>query len=424
MSDFPLTVHCTRPDGGREIEHVQGIGVGRSVVVLAVHHVHVGGIEYTGGAEKFILTAVRGLLESGARVHIGYSGTSIYEDLLDRYHPSRLTVECTGWVDEVMSGDRIAEARRVLDRVKWFKAAAADTALFVQQASGSAFVASVLGARLAGLKVVTTIRQPPPEMPAAGRLAGVLPAPNRWRRRMLRPYRRAAWWSHRLVYNSEAIAAAYEDALGFSRRKRWVVCNGAPVADGVERRRARHRFGAVGRLTEAKGAFDLLRAFAVVAGAVPSATLDFYGDGPARQSLQDLVASVGLDGRVRFMGHVKDRTKIFSAIDVYVHASHRESMPNSVIEAMGRGIPCVATDVGGTREAVINEETGLLVPAHDTAALAAAMRRMVEDRALFERCGDNALSRARAEYDERKTLPRLMTAILGARAGLLHKVAC
>jgi len=402
----------TRPIAGRrEQPGGAGFAAGRAVVVIAVHHVRVGDIDYTGGAEKFILQSVRALLDAGARVHVGYSGSSIYDDLLDRFHPDRLTVERTEWIDDVMAGDRSLAPRLVIDRARWFRASGADTALFVQQASGAAFVASVAGARLAGLRVVSTLRQPTPG--AASNEDGRSVARGWRQRRMSRRQRRPAQLSHLLIYNSETVAEAYERELSFPARKRCVIRNGARVADAIDPAAVPRRFGTVGRLTEAKGVLDLLAAFERVAQDSPSATLALFGNGPLEDALRRRLADAGLTGRVTLMGHVADRRQIFGAFDVYVHASHRESMSNSVIEAMARGLPCVVTDVGGMREAVRHEETGLIVPARDPAALAKAMLRLQRDRMLYERCANGALERARQLFDIRDNAPRLVRAVLG-----------
>ncbi|HPF39891.1 MAG TPA: glycosyltransferase family 4 protein [Phycisphaerae bacterium] len=388
---------------------------GRRVVLIAVHHVRVDGTTYTGGAEKYIQTVIPALIDAGASVHVGYSGSSVYDDLLERYHPKQLTVEKTDWLSEVLAGDREIGLSLVLDRIRWFRATHADTALFVQQASGSAYSASVLAARLARLRVVSSLRQPPAPIPEsqAGRIAGVIPRPGLWRRRALRRHRFPASLSHTLIYNSERVADDYERMYAFSPAKRRVVYNGVVVSDAPGRRAITHRIASVGRLTEAKGADQLLEAFERVAREDAEATLTYFGDGPLVEPLRRRSAEMGLSDRVRFAGFVSDRDAIYTDIDIYVHASQRESMSNSVIEAMGRGIPCVVTDVGGMREAIVDGACGLVVSSGDVDALAGAILRLLRERALYDTCAAGATARAREVFDERANMELMVQAVLG-----------
>lgn len=388
---------------------------GRRVVLIAVHHVCVDGITYTGGAEKYIQTVIPALIDAGARVHVGYSGSSIYDHLLETYHPNQLTVEKTDWLDDVLSGDRCIGLSLVLDRIRWFRATHADTALFVQQASGSAYCASVLAARAARLRVVSSLRQPPLPIPEAprGRIAGVFPRPGLWRRRAIWRHRFPAMLSQTLVYNSERVAEEYEREYAFARGKRCVIHNGASCAGASATRGSTHHIATVGRLTEAKGADRLLAAFERVAREDAEAELTYYGDGPLVEALRGRCTEAGLNGRVRLPGFVQDRDAIYANVDIYVHASLRESMSNSVIEALARGIPCIVTDVGGMCEAVVDGECGLVVPPEDSDALVDAIRRLRSDRAFYDRCAAGALARARSMFDERVNMERMVRAVLG-----------
>jgi glycosyltransferase involved in cell wall biosynthesis len=93
---------------------------------------------------------------------------------------------------------------------------------------------------------------------------------------------------------------------------------------------------------------------------------------------------------------------VLQAADLFVLPSHREGLPNAVLEAMAMGLPVVATAAGGTGEVVVDGVTGLLTPPGDPAALGAAMRRLLEDMALRERL----VNGARRHLEERFSLPR------------------
>ena len=163
------------------------------------------------------------------------------------------------------------------------------------------------------------------------------------------------------------------------RSKLFVLPNGiAPVAprqgdgDGVLY---------VGRLTKAKGVDVLVAAIRDL----PGERLTIVGDGPERPALER--AARGL-GHVQFVGRV-DHARV---ADYMAHAkllvlpSRQEGQPNVLMEAMARGVPVIATRVGGVPDLVAHERTGLLVEPGDAAALAQAIRRLSSDAALRAQC--------------------------------------
>jgi len=131
--------------------------------------------------------------------------------------------------------------------------------------------------------------------------------------------------------------------------------------------------GSVGRLDEQKGYEYLVGAARRVVDQRPDVYFAVAGEGPSRPALERLVAESGLDGRFRLPGFVDDVTSFLSALDVFVSSSLWEGLPLAIVEAMLLGRPVVATDVGGSPEAVIPGRTGTLVPARDADALAEAI---------------------------------------------------
>ena len=103
------------------------------------------------------------------------------------------------------------------------------------------------------------------------------------------------------------------------------------------------------------------------------------GDGPERQALERQSATLGLDGRVRFLGSVPRETvlRLFRAADASVLPSAWENFPHTVVEALAVGCPVIATAVGGVPEVVRDGENGLLVPPNDSAALARGDREVL-----------------------------------------------
>ncbi|HEX2116896.1 MAG TPA: glycosyltransferase family 4 protein [Alphaproteobacteria bacterium] len=113
-----------------------------------------------------------------------------------------------------------------------------------------------------------------------------------------------------------------------------------------------------------------------------------------------------LGRRVQFLGYRQDVPALLRAADIFALPSHREGMPRSIIEAMLSGLPVVATDIRGSREEVIDGESGYLVPLGDVQALARALQRLAADQALRKSFGQAGRERAAELFDERKIVAR------------------
>ena len=128
--------------------------------------------------------------------------------------------------------------------------------------------------------------------------------------------------------------------------------------------------GTVTRLEHQKGIDLLLRATALLVPTFPGLSVLIAGDGPLRGKLVKLSRRLGLAQCVRFLGWRRDPARVMGALDVFCLSSRWEGLPVCVLEAMAVGVPVVATDAGGTAEAVLDGETGLIVPCDDAAGLA------------------------------------------------------
>lgn len=137
----------------------------------------------------------------------------------------------------------------------------------------------------------------------------------------------------------------------------------------------RPRLACVARLSPPKDVPLLLRALARP-GLEPW-TLDIIGDGPLRAAVEEAVAALGLDERVRLLGDRRDVVPYLLGSDALVLPSRWEGFPYAILEAMAVALPVVASDVGGVSEAVRHRETGLLVPHGDENALARALHELL-----------------------------------------------
>lgn len=179
-----------------------------------------------------------------------------------------------------------------------------------------------------------------------------------------------------------------------------VVHNGADACGDAELDQELHDFRGDGVLAATmsvlrpqKAVHDFVAAAPAILAAVPDARLAVIGDGDLRGELEEQARSLGLGGRLRFFPFRPPAWRQLKSLDLYVLPSAWEAFPIAILEAMACGVPQVATDVGGTGEALADGETGLLVPPGDPAALAGGVIRLLRDRGERERMG--AAGRAR-----------------------------
>jgi glycosyltransferase involved in cell wall biosynthesis len=147
------------------------------------------------------------------------------------------------------------------------------------------------------------------------------------------------------------------------------------------------------RLDEQKGHPVLLRA----AAELPGVDFVFAGDGPERAALEALAGELGIAERVHFLGYRDDIPRLLAACDVFALPSLYEGSSLAVLEAMAAERPVVSSAIGGTDELIDDGVDGLLVRPGDTAGLASALRRLLNDAELRKTFAQRA--RARVERD-------------------------
>ncbi len=156
-----------------------------------------------------------------------------------------------------------------------------------------------------------------------------------------------------------------------------------------------------GRCSESKGIHDLLQAALTLRREIPKLRIECAGDGDLDE-LERSIASLGLADRVRVLGWVSPerRDELLARAGIFVLPSHAEGLPMAVLEAMAAGCPVIASAVGGIPDVIQDGVNGLLITAGDTRALAAAIRRLIDDPAFAARLG----AAARATIAERFTI--------------------
>jgi glycosyltransferase involved in cell wall biosynthesis len=168
---------------------------------------------------------------------------------------------------------------------------------------------------------------------------------------------------------------------------------------------------AIGRMSLEKRHMELVEAFHQMRRDNPRLRLILVGDGPERARLQEFAGE-----GVTFPGQIRDTAEYYAASDVMVLPSLTEGSPNVLLESMAVGVPVVATRVGGIPEIVTDGESALLVSPGDPAALAAAIREVLE--------GDSAkrsrlIANARRAIDSGHTLHTRAQALLDRYNALL-----
>jgi len=224
----------------------------------------------------------------------------------------------------------------------------------------------------------------------AGRLAGVPIIINSRRDTgdLIRPsqhmlQRIVLKMSTHIVSNASAIRRNVIEREGIPREKTSVIYNGIDHFPSLDFQAFRRdgRAWHIGMIANfnlpVKGHSYFLRAADIVVRKVKNMEFVLAGDGPLRKCMQQLAKELGIEERTQFRGRIHP-SEVFDQLDLLVSASLSEGLSNSIIEAMARGIPVVATRVGGNVELIENNQRGLLVEPSNSQALAEAILWMVE----------------------------------------------
>ena len=158
----------------------------------------------------------------------------------------------------------------------------------------------------------------------------------------------------------------------------------------------------VARLNPVKDIGTLLRALVIAIRDEPGLRLELAGDGPSRAELEQLARELGLDAAVRFLGEVQDVPAVLRNARAFVLSSISEGISLTLLEAMARGLPIIATRVGGNPEVIVDGQTGWLVPAGDPDALAGAILRLWRDPEQGRQMGEAGRRRVEQHFDIRR----------------------
>ena len=162
------------------------------------------------------------------------------------------------------------------------------------------------------------------------------------------------------------------------------------------------RIVAVGRFSEEKNFPMLIKGFEIFHKTHPEYTMTIYGEGGLRKELEDQISQAGLEMSIDLPGFSSSLAQDIVRAGMYISTSNHEGISNSMLEALGMGIPTIVTDcpVGGARLFVHTDENGILIPMNDVGALVESMSKIAEESAFARRISAKASSiRAQLKAD-------------------------
>ncbi|MFZ4497035.1 MAG: glycosyltransferase family 4 protein [Candidatus Nanopelagicales bacterium] len=231
------------------------------------------------------------------------------------------------------------------------------------------------------------------------------------RNRLLRSADRLAVWASTATIAVSPSLADLMVANGIGKARPLVLLYGG--TQGVDtirfspkpkivRESGSHVIGFVGRLEADKGLSDLRAVTELVARRFPKLEVHIAGE-IDEADLLDESTSLWLDGdpHLRRAGQVDDVPSFLQGLDILCFPSHREGLPNAVIEAAACGLPTVAWDVTGSRDAVLDGLTGYLIPYGDVGAMADRLCDLIGNSDLRKQMGDAARTFACSQFESR-----------------------
>ncbi len=158
--------------------------------------------------------------------------------------------------------------------------------------------------------------------------------------------------------------------------------------------------GTVGRVEEQKGHVFLLEAFAQLRRLPGGANLRLLlvGDGRLLPALRETADRLGIAEACRFPGSITSLGDVYRALDLFIMPSLWEGLSLAMLEAMAAGLPVIATDVGGAREVLGDNQWGLLVPPKDAGTIAAAAEKLLANQQTCAAMAATGAERVRSHY--------------------------
>jgi len=161
--------------------------------------------------------------------------------------------------------------------------------------------------------------------------------------------------------------------------------------------------GNIGRFSPEKGQADFVLAASAVLKKHKDARFVLIGKGNDEARLRELAQDLGIRNEIIFAGYRTNMVNVYNSLDLVVQSSYTEGMPNVILETLAMEVPVIATDVGGTSEAVTDNETGILIQPGKPEEMAARILDFVKDKDAFQRMAEKGRKVIEAKFsiDER-----------------------
>lgn len=238
------------------------------------------------------------------------------------------------------------------------------------------------------------------------------------------PYRALEWYSNRSLHQAIAVSEATKQdwirRTGIAPDRVVTIHNGIDP-EAFRRRQSRLQaraqlglpqdallLGSIGRLEAAKGFAYLIDAVGLLIREFPDLRIVIAGMGSQRELLRAQSERLGIAPHVQFLGFSADVNPVLDALDVFVLPSLAETLGYALLEAMAHELPAVGSHVGGIPEVIAVGQTGFLAPARDGAALAAAIRPLLESNELRERLGRAGRERVERHFHDRDMIRKTL----------------
>ena len=226
------------------------------------------------------------------------------------------------------------------------------------------------------------------------------------------------WLTEKLIYNTANVLLTNSTQIQRNLHQRYPDKNIVSIPNLLELptetwspphtcRSEEKLIVSVGRFASEKGHRYLIEALNMLDREKVAWRCTFLGEGELETDLRSHTAAHGLSEWVAFPGFCEDVFSVLLMADVFVLPSLHESSPNALIEAMGIGMPCIASNVGGVVDLIEDGKNGLQVPPQDPAALAAALHRVLSEPDLASELGRNARATIQEKFDSAGSIQKL-----------------
>lgn len=199
----------------------------------------------------------------------------------------------------------------------------------------------------------------------------------------------------------------------FPREHIHVIYNGIHIPEITVKNKQNRKLimGTAGRLSPEKGYDRLLRIASLLKESGEDFELHIAGEGKIKSQLEEQITHLKLEKVVKLVGFVEDMDSFFRDLDIFVLSSYYEGFGYVLIEAMARMLPCIAFDIGTTREIISHEETGFIIENDKLESFAAHMVLLMRDKAKRELFGKQGYERAKASFSITRMKKQLIKVI-------------